>query len=398
MVSVWILTVSMTFMAVCYTMIMPFLPVYLLELGVDKEVLPLWSGAVFSIAFFVAGVMAPIWGKIADTHGKKLMALRAAILVGLTYVIMGLVQNEWQLFMARAMAGFANGFMPAAMTMVSLSVPKERVGVAMGIFQTGIVCGNTLGPFIGGVTEATIGMRPVFFAAGCMLFIVSIVVWLFVKEPEVDSTTIEAHSKTSFKEDVQEVRENRTLVHIVGLYFLVQSVMLMLQPVLAIYVGDMKGSMDDAALWSGIILSMGGIAGMISTNLWAYYGQKRGYFKVISFGMLGTGIILLTQGLVNNIWVFGFLQILVGSCVVGIYPSLSAALAVNTDPAVRGRVVGLATMAQQFGSMVGPMFASIVTTFAGVNYVFAVAGVGMLFLGSRVYRLYGNRPNLPTQS
>ena len=45
--NVWIITASMTVLAICYTMIIPFLPIYLLELGVPKDDVALWSGLVF---------------------------------------------------------------------------------------------------------------------------------------------------------------------------------------------------------------------------------------------------------------------------------------------------------------------------------------------------------------
>ena len=51
MVAVWILTIGMSLLAICYTMIIPFLPVYLLELGVEQEQLALWSG--FIIFYFI---------------------------------------------------------------------------------------------------------------------------------------------------------------------------------------------------------------------------------------------------------------------------------------------------------------------------------------------------------
>ena len=37
--NVWIITLAMMTLAICYTMLVPFLPVYLLELGVDKDLL-----------------------------------------------------------------------------------------------------------------------------------------------------------------------------------------------------------------------------------------------------------------------------------------------------------------------------------------------------------------------
>lgn len=392
MVAVWILTIGMSLLAICYTMIIPFLPVYLLELGVEQEQLALWSGLSFSISFFIAAIMAPVWGRLADQHGKKLMAIRAGILIGLSYLWSAIVQDEYQFLLVRAFQGFANGFMPAAMTMVSLSVPKERVGTAMGIFQMGLVLGNTVGPLTGGLTELAVGMRPVFMVAGITLFIVTAAIAIFVKEPQVES---EASVKTtSFSEDLQAAKQNKVLLHILGLYFLVQAVMLMLQPIVAIYVGELKGSMEGAAMLAGSILSGGGVMGMIMTNVWAAYGQRRGYFRVISYGLMGTGTVLLLQSLPFGLWWFGALQLLIGVFIVGIFPSLGSAMTVNTDPSVRGRVFGLATTSQQLGNMIGPLFASIVATYWGTSYVFLVAGIGMMIIGYLVLKIHGNRPNI----
>lgn len=392
MVAVWILTIGMSLLAICYTMIIPFLPVYLLELGVEQEQLAIWSGLSFSISFFIAAIMAPVWGRLADQHGKKLMAIRAGILIGLSYLWSAFVQDEYQFLLVRAFQGFANGFMPAAMTMVSLSVPKERVGTAMGIFQMGLVLGNTVGPLTGGLTELAVGMRPVFMVAGITLFIVTAAIAIFVKEPQMES---EAPVKTtSFSEDLQAAKQNKVLLHILGLYFLVQAVMLMLQPIVAIYVGELKGSMEGAAMLAGSILSGGGVMGMIMTNVWAAYGQRRGYFRVISYGLLGTGTVLLLQSLPFGLWWFGALQLLIGVFIVGIFPSLGSAMTVNTDPSVRGRVFGLATTSQQLGNMIGPLFASIVATYWGTSYVFLVAGIGMMIIGYLVLKVHGNRPNI----
>ena len=392
MVTVWILTIGMSLLAICYTMIIPFLPVYLLELGVEQEQLAIWSGLSFSISFFIAAIMAPVWGRLADQHGKKLMAIRAGILIGLSYLWSAFVQDEYQFLLVRAFQGFANGFMPAAMTMVSLSVPKERVGTAMGIFQMGLVLGNTVGPLTGGLTELAVGMRPVFMVAGVTLFIVTAAIAIFVKEPQMES---EAPVKTtSFSEDLQAVKQNKVLLHILGLYFLVQAVMLMLQPIVAIYVGELKGSMEGAAMLAGSILSGGGVMGMIMTNVWAAYGQRRGYFRVISYGLMGTGTVLLLQSLPFGLWWFGALQLLIGVFIVGIFPSLGSAMTVNTDPSVRGRVFGLATTSQQLGNMIGPLFASIVATYWGTSYVFLVAGIGMMIIGYLVLKIHGNRPNI----
>ena len=392
--NVWIITASMTVLAICYTMIIPFLPIYLLELGVPKDDVALWSGLVFGITFLIAGIMAPIWGKIADNKGKKRMALRAGFAIAISYVLIGMVTDQYQLLMGRALVGFANGFYPAAMTMVSLSVDEKQVGRALGIFQTGLILGNVIGPFLGGAVESIVGMRPVFYISGIAVFIATLAVLFLVKEPklEVENTTSKEQSKqpapaTSLREDFKSVQEQPVLVRLLWIYFFMQCVIMMLQPILALYVGDMQGTMEGAAIISGTILSIGGLAGSLTTNIWVRLGERRGYFRTISYCMLGSGVVLLLQSLPIGIWWFGVLQVLIGSCIVGINPSLSAAVTLNTDPGFRGRMFGMTTTAQQFGSMVGPVFASIVSTYIGISYVFSITGLLLLYMGFQSRKL-----------
>lgn len=392
--NVWIITASMTVLAICYTMIIPFLPIYLLELGVPKADVALWSGLVFGITFLIAGIMAPIWGKIADNKGKKRMALRAGFAIAVSYVLIGMVTDQYQLLMGRALVGFANGFYPAAMTMVSLSVDEKQVGCALGIFQTGLILGNVIGPFLGGAVESVVGMRPVFYISGIAVFIATLAVLFLVKEPklEVENTTSKEQSKqpvkaTSLREDFKSVQEQHVLIRLLWIYFFMQCVIMMLQPILALYVGDMQGTMEGAAIISGTILSIGGLAGSLTTNIWVRLGERRGYFRTISYCMLGSGVVLLLQSLPVGIWWFGVLQVLIGSCIVGINPSLSAAVTLNTEPGFRGRMFGMTTTAQQFGSMVGPVFASIVSTYIGISYVFSITGLLLLYMGFQSRKL-----------
>ena len=389
--NVWIITISMTILAVCYTMIIPFLPIYLLELGVSKDDVALWSGLVFGITFLIAGIMAPSWGKIVDKNGKKRWALRAGFAIAVSYFLIGLVTDQYQLLLGRAFVGFANGFYPAAMTMVSLSVDEKRVGRALGIFQMGLILGNVIGPFLGGAVESVVGMRPVFYVSGIAVFIATLAVLFFVKEPRIASKKVEdttaTKQKTSLREDFKAVSEKPVLVRLLWIFFFMQCAIMMLQPILALYVGDMQGTMEGAAIISGSILSIGGLAGALTTNLWVRIGERRGYFRTISYCMIGSGIVLLLQSLPVGIWWFGVLQVLIGSCIVGINPSLSAAVTLNTEPGFRGRMFGMTTTAQQFGSMVGPVFASLVSTYIGISYVFSITGALLLYLGFQARRL-----------
>ena len=139
-----ILIASMFLVSIGYTMVIPFLPLYLLDIGVPEESIAIWTGVVFSSCFLVAGIMGPVWGKMADTRGKKQMAIRAAVLLGFSYLFCGLSQNAWQMTAARAFMGFSNGFVAASMAIISVSADPKNLGATLGMGQTALIVGGLL--------------------------------------------------------------------------------------------------------------------------------------------------------------------------------------------------------------------------------------------------------------
>lgn len=74
------------FACASYTMVVPFLPVYLLqELHVESSEVNFWSGLVYSVTFLGASIMAPYWGARADRVGQRRMAIRAGFGLAFTY-------------------------------------------------------------------------------------------------------------------------------------------------------------------------------------------------------------------------------------------------------------------------------------------------------------------------
>ncbi len=78
--NLYILFVAQLLSVVGFSVIFPFLPLYVEELGVrTMGSVAFWSGMVFSAQAFTMGIMAPIWGALADRVGRKLMVERALI-------------------------------------------------------------------------------------------------------------------------------------------------------------------------------------------------------------------------------------------------------------------------------------------------------------------------------
>ncbi|VTR47575.1 Metal-tetracycline/H(+) antiporter [Serratia fonticola] len=166
-----------------FSLIMPFLPLYVEALGVTgHQSLNMWSGLVFSITFLFSAIASPFWGSLADRRGRKLMLLRSALGMGIVMVLMGMAQNIWQFLALRAVLGLLGGFIPNANALIATQVPRHRSGWALGTLSTGGVSGALIGPLIGGLLADQYGLRPVFFITATVLFICFLLTLFCVRE------------------------------------------------------------------------------------------------------------------------------------------------------------------------------------------------------------------------
>ncbi len=156
----------------------PILPFFLSDdLGVtDPVALKLWVGACQAVVAVTLMVVAPIWGRLADTRGKRLMLLRATFGGALAIALMSVVTRPWQLFALRGLQGILTGTVAAATVLVAGIAPREKAGWALGLLQTGVYAGQSIGPAIGGVLSDLLGHRVNFVASAVMLVAAGVIV------------------------------------------------------------------------------------------------------------------------------------------------------------------------------------------------------------------------------
>jgi MFS family permease len=150
---------------VSLSMLLPFLPLYVQQLGVNStSAIVQWSGVAFGVTFLGTALTAPIWGQLADRYGRKPMLIRAAIGMAVVMSTIGLAHNVYELVALRFAAGLIGGYASASIVMIGTQAPPERAGWALGVLSTGVLAGNLVGPLIGGVLPNLIGIRGAFFA------------------------------------------------------------------------------------------------------------------------------------------------------------------------------------------------------------------------------------------
>lgn len=411
----WTYTVCIFFTSASYTMCIPFLPVYLLELGTPEDKIELWSALVFSSCFLIAGVMAPVWGKISDTHGKKSMALRSSVLLALCYTLGGMVTAPIQLLGVRIMQGFANGYLPVIMSIVSEDSPKEKLGTSMSFIQSAQLVGTVSGPLLGGSLAHIFGYRASFLIAGCFLTLVVFITYLVpgtkkqaaagtaaagagtaaAMEVAEDATAVGAAgttpAKTSIFADLKYCFTNPIVRELLIAGSIFSMVMLAIQPLLSLYVAQLIGGYEDVAFFAGLACSLPPLIGAFTSPMWGYLGQRRGYYRVIAITTLGAGVFLAIQSFAPSYLVLMIMSGLMGLFIVGFNPALCASLTLATPDDFKGRAFGALTMAGQLGCMVGPFLGAAVSSGLEMRYQFMVSGAVLialsLYFGYRFYVL-----------
>ena len=180
LISVWL---GCFFTGMAMSQILPFLPLYIEQLGVtDHASLSLWSGLVFSGTFLVSAIVAPLWGSLADRKGRKLMLLRAALGMAIVMMLQGFATNVWQLFILRTLMGLTSGYIPNAMALVASQVPRERSGWALSTLSTAQISGVIGGPLLGGFLADHVGLRAVFIITAILLVVSFLVTLFLIKE------------------------------------------------------------------------------------------------------------------------------------------------------------------------------------------------------------------------
>ena len=373
-----LLTCNVLFMSASYTMIIPFLPMYLTnELGVDDTSVSLWAGLSFSVTFFVSAVMAPIWGRIADRKGKRLMAMRASLLIAVSYLLGGIVTSPEQLIIVRVFQGFASGLWPMDLAIMTLYAPQERLGFSLGIMQGTLTAGGVVGPLLGGVLAELFGMRTSFYIGGLALFINFLAFTFIIKEPPMPKSTVPLTAEEKNPTHLWHIPILRTMMIVSTL---AQMVLYILMPVITTYIKALAGSMDNIVFVAGAVFSLSGIAGAIAAPLWGIYGTRRTYFNSMFLAMLFGGIMFTLQGIPDTLMPFAVMQFGVGLFIAGIQPSLNAIIAQHTPPQLKGSVFGLLFSAQQIGGAAGPLLGGVVATYLGMHYLFPTAGAILLLL------------------
>jgi len=377
-------------MSLSFTFVSPILPLFLPEVGVANDAhVYLWSGTLAAVTSFMAALVSPMWGRMADRRGRKLMVLRSCIAIGVCTVLMGLAQNVWHLLGARILMGIFAGFSAASVILISTQVPKNRLGYALGLMSSGQLIGSLMGPvFGGGLADLADSYRLPFFVSGVMSLAAAVLCWWSV--PEAFTPPERGKPKTPVFVALRQVGAVPGMLVLVVMLFLAQFATQAVQPIVALYVQNIVGDQPNLATLGGIALSVTGLAGVVAVPLLTRSGDRIGEKTVLLIALAGAALATAPQALVGSYWAFVVERLGLGLFVGSIVPVTNALIAKVTPANERGMTFGITSSAYFLGNSLGPMTGGVVAAYAGLPWVFVLTTafllVGLAWVAAAVPR------------
>ena len=357
------------FTGASFSLVMPFIPLYIEELGAPASQVPLLSGLAISITALAAAIVAPIWGNLADRKGRRLMMIRAAAGMTVTMGALAFVPNVYWLLVMRFFTGVLSGYIPNATALIAYQAPREKSGWAIETLATGAIVGNLIGPLMGGILAELLGMKNVFIITGMILFITLLLTIFLVKE------TFEPVEKKNLMSTKEILGQSTRRSVLFGLFFtslILQLGMTSISPILTLYIRELSTDTGNVLFLSGLIVSVAGVSAVISSPYLGRLGDRIGNHKILLLGLVFSFCCFIPMGLVTAPWQLGVLRFLLGFSTGALMPSVNTLISKITPPEGVSRIFGYNQMFNNFGQVLGPLVGSAVAQAYSYSAVFFV--------------------------
>lgn len=140
---------------------------------------------VMTIYLLVGGVVIPITGYLGDRYGYKLIYILALAFFTVSSGFCGFSWNTDSLVVARGFQAIGGGMViPLSMAIIYKIVPREKIGMALGIWGLTMTVAPAIGPTLGGYLVDNFSWRLIFYINLPVGIIAVYLSYLFVPETE----------------------------------------------------------------------------------------------------------------------------------------------------------------------------------------------------------------------
>ncbi|MFE5870254.1 MFS transporter [Streptomyces roseifaciens] len=317
------------------------------------------TGSTFAVGVTTALQFLPVLllglfgGVVADRYPKRrillttqgAMGLFAAALAVLTLTDVVAVGHVYVFaFLLGLMNVFAN---PAIQTFVPEMVGPERVANAVSLGAVNFQSARLLGPAAAGPLIVVIGSGWA-FALNALSYVAVIASLLAVRASELRPAAPQRREKGQIRAGLRHVREHPELVRPIVLVGFVCTFGFNFPTLLS---GFAYNVFDGGAKEFGFLTTAVGLGALAGALMSA---RRRSSRTVVLVGTAAAfGALEAVTALAPSVWLFGALMVLVGLLSVTFSTTANSLVQLHTDPAMRGRVMGLYMLVYTGGTPIG---------------------------------------------
>lgn len=369
------------FTGASFSIVMPFMALYIEELGVKGDMVEWYAGLSVAISALASALVSPIWGRLADRYGRKPMMIRASMVMTFTMGGLALVPNVFWLLFLRTLNGLFAGYVPNATALIASQVPQNRSGYALGTLSTGLTAGVLIGPLLGGTLSEAFGMRGTFLLVGLILFICCLLTIFGLRE---DFQPVEKGEMMTLSQVFARIPSKSMLIGLFVTSMIIQISAQSIAPMLALYIRYL-GQRENILFYSGLIVSAMGFSSLLSTPYLGKLGDRIGNHRLLLMGLFYSFLLYFLCGFAGSALQLGILRFAYGFGVGALMPSVNSLLTKMTPKEGISRIFSFNQSFSYIGQVLGPFVGSAVATGLGYRWVFFVTAI--IVFGNFVWSL-----------
>lgn len=351
---------------------LPFMVLYIDTLGdFTRSQSNMYGALAFSLTYLFKALAAPLWGKLADQKGRKLMCLRASGMMTLTILLVGLAPNVWFVLIFRSLQGVFSGYINNANALISTSVPENIRGKAMSKLVTGSITGTLVGPVIGGFIVAVVGYRASFYVTSFLMALVFFTTLFFVNE---NFKPITKKKLLPLKPEMERIGWGFFAVLLTS-FLAIQATIASVTPMISLLVKDLLPVGYNLSITTGLVAAMPGLATIIMAGSVGSILDRIGAQKSLIIFMTLAIVCLVMTSFIQNIWQLAFFRLLVGITDAALLPALQVMTVQMVPSFIFGRIFSFNQSAQSMGSVIGPICAALISSGFGYKAIFLFGAV-----------------------
>ncbi len=359
--------------------ISPILP----RIGEELNIVPSLLGwLVTSYAVFLS-IFALITGPISDKFGRRIVLLAGCGSMAVALALHAMATSFESLLTVRAVAGAAGGMLSgAAVSYVGDYFPYNRRGWANGWVMSGVAFGQIVGIPMGILLADQFGFKVAFVMFGATMFFATILIWLYVPQPDVQRDAARLTVKRAVK-NYGELLRQKVVVASAAAYFLmffsIGLYLIYLPTWLEATLGVSGGEIAGLFLVGGLTnIIVGPMAGKLSDSV----GRK----PLIIYSSLGFAVVMILTTFVVTSMFFAYVLFGLAMSMMAIRISpLQSLLTALVSENRRGALLSLTVSIGQVGIGIGGAIAGIAYTEYGYFSNTLVGAVGITMMAILVY-------------